>query len=631
MVSPNDAKGWVDDPRRWEQFADACRLSLGSDYAVSKFLLMMLYARPTSEFTNTDTKFLDGFLSVVKQIGYNIFLEVADACTARICQPLQPKVVPVAAKPDIVRMCTLLNRLQAGVLDTCNFLAEATSAWNDTYCCPCGFVFFETDEQTREIRCRRLDPLYTYWLRSEGRHPLHWGFDEFVSRPILCEQFPEHEGVIMSAPTDGPQNILGVDGPTTGEPGTVRVSRGWRRKTGDEPGKKVISINRTIVNGDGEGEEWPYDFFPAAVFRNRYDFRGYGGVPMGRYIAPHHVAINTLARTAEESFKGAIPVLLSHADSGVNENSDKVFHVRKWQGTIPPEVLAQNPVSEQLLRRIDYHDAKAYAIAGINKSLAAGQAPKGVVAAVAMREIVELADARAAEYQKHWEDGWRQAGHIIVALANELKKVHIRSSDANSEIMGELDTSAIKLEKNDYRINYSLASVLSKSLSGLLSDMVEIKDLGLIDTIDMAEAVSTKVPDLQGAVDRLTATRRLAAKIVQNAIEKGEIPIVPGPMMGQDGLDAVILLGKQAWCSSLIDPSRYPPENFEALRRVIRCAEAKKAPPQPTIQAVQPGQPVGQGQLVGVGTPAAKGAIARNQYEAMSMGLIPPTGPQGQQ
>jgi hypothetical protein len=314
--------------------------------------------------------------------------------------------------------------------------------------------------------------------------------------------------------------------------------------------------------------------------------------------------------------------MLAHQESGMNEYTNMPFAIRKWKGTHKPELSAQNPVSEQVLRRIDYHDAKSYAIAGINKSLAAGQAPKGVTAAVAMREVIELADARAAEYQKHWESGWRQAGHIIVAMANELGKLRIRSTDFNGELLQELDMNSIKVEKNDYTVTYGLTSALSRSIPGLLQDMNELKDIGLADIYDIAEAVGSKVPDVQGTIDRVTSDRRLAAKQVQDAIERGEIPVPPSTMQGQSGLDAIVVLGKQAWCNAMINPDRYPPENVEALRLLMRAAQARKAPPQPILPTITPAAPMAPNAIVGIGTPSA-GRIARNQYEARSMGLLP--------
>lgn len=626
---------------------DSCKLGMGSDQTMSKFYMQLRYARPSSDLggSDVDTRFLDGFLAICEQVGYNQSLEVTDACTAQICQRLRPRVQPVAAKPDIGRMCTLLNRLQDGVIDTCDFLAEATTAWEDTYCCPCGFVLFETDEQTHEIRARRTDPLGWFWMRDEGRNPIHLCYEEWVSKVVLCEQYPEFEEQIMRSTGEGPRSIAGVDPPASTTDGLARVVHVWRRKVGAKQGKKIVSVNRTVLNGensgnkkensDRQGAPWPYDFFPVAVFRNRWDNKGFGGIPMLRYIAPHHIAINKLARTADESFKGAIPLIMSHKNSKINELSDVPYQIAKWDGQHRPEVIAVNPVSEQLLRRIDYHDAKSYALAGINKSVAAGQAPKGVVAAVAMREIIQLAAARASEYQKRWESGWDQAGHIIVALANELKRVHIKGKgQANEELMTEIDTSAIKLDRNDYRIRYGVTSALSKSIPGLLEDLTAFKDLGFITPVQMALAIGDKVPDLQAEIDAQTAPYRLAQKMVQDALDNGKIPVPPSKMQGQEGLDAIVVMGQKAWCAAQINPDRYSTENLEALRRLMRAAVAKKGAPQVALPRVQPAEPMAPDALVGVGTPALPGSggiIARNKYEAASIGLqlpqLPPQQP----
>ena len=606
-----DLVGWLDDPRKATAVAESCLAAANADRWATRFYLQLRYARPTQTSPTGPNQggspmFIDAFTSSVKQLGYNQLLEVTDAGTAGICEKLRTRVEPVAARPDIARACTLLSRLQDGVLDYTGFYEEATSAYEDSYCAPLGGVLLEVEPSTHAFSARRLDPLSMGWHRSEGSKPVHFYCFEAMAREVMAERFPKFERDIERAVSWDYETILGVDPPTSGAANTIRVTRAWRRKVGDRPGKFVLSIGNVVLNGDGQGEEWDYDFFPVVFARTRFDHKGFGGVPVARFIAPHHMAINRLARIAEDSFKGAVPVVFAHALSGCNDWKDSPFQLRKWDGPSPPKVEATNPVSQQVLARIDYHDAKSYAQVGINKAIAAGQAPRGVVAAVAMREIVELADARKAEMSKHWESMWKQAGHIIVALANEMKKVKIASSkDVTGDLLDEVNMAELKLEKADYRISYAVTSALSKSVSGLLSDYSELKDLGFADTADMASAIGEKVPDVQATVDRVTAYKRLAAKMVQVALERGEIPVPPSAQQGQQGLDAIVTLGQQAWCQAMLNPDRYLPENLECLRRLIRLALAKKGAPLPQPQMIAPAAPMAPNAIVGVGTPAA--------------------------
>ena len=622
-MSPNVTdSSWLSEPEKLESVIESCRSEMTSDRLLSRFYLQLRYARPSGDIISSTgavqnvPAFVEGFVSAVRQVGYNSFLEVTDGCTAKICQPLRPKVVPVASKPDIARQCTLLSRVQDGVLDTCKFLQEATQAWEDAYCCPIGLVLFEIDPQTSEIRCHRVDPLSAYYHRAQGRDPIEFFLEEPVTKDALKESYPKYAKAIDDAKSWWPQHILGVDPPTGNLPDTVKLCRGWRRKMGDEPGRYVVTVGNTVLNGEetqrkAPGQEWPYEFFPFAIFRNRWDHKGFGGVPMGRFIAPHHLAINRLARIVEDSLKSAVPVLLSHKDSGVNEVNDIPYQVRKWQGSVPPTVQPTNPVSQQALDRITWHENKCYEIAGVNRGMALGQLPKGVNSGVAIREHIDIGDARMNEYQKKWEMGWRDAGHIVVALANEVKKIKVKSK-TNTELMEEIDLSRVTLERNDYRITYSLTSTLSKSAMGLLEDLTEIKNAGLIDGDDVAEAVGDKVPDIAQIVDDVTATRRLAKKMVQMAIEEGEIPVPPSARMGQAGLDAIVLFGDRAWCKAMINPERYTEENLAALHRLIKCAQAKKGAPIPQVAPVMPAQPMAPNAVVPIGVPTAPSGAPMN-------------------
>jgi hypothetical protein len=612
-----DEQGCFKNPANLERTIDSWESQLNSDRQFTRFYLQLRYARPTSiALTGTTIQapgLMDAFMSATRQIGYNVAAEVTDACTAKICQRLRPRVIPVAAKPDIARACTLYNRLLDGVVERCNFLEEATQGWEDGYCAPAGFTLFEANQESHEITARRTDPMSWFWNRDEGRFPMYLGHYEAISPEVLVSQYPDHEEAIMHAQPWRPASVIGVDPPSATEPRTIRVNYIWRRRDGENDGRFLVTVGHTALNGDkqlaleGEevGEVWPYDFFPVSVFRNRWDYKGFGGVPMLRYIAPHHLALNRLARTVEESLKGAMPYISSHQDSKVRELSDVPFGVMKWAGAIEPKIVPNNPVSEQALRQIEYHEMKSYAIAGVNKALGNGMKPAGLNSGVALREFIDLAEARMNEYQKHWESAWQQAGHIIVALASQLKKVRTTSRDANAELMEEINVGDLKLDRNDYRVTYGLTSALSKTPSGLLADLDEFKNVGLIDREDLAQAIGDKVPDIQASTDRITSPRRLAAKAVQVALETGDIPenLIPSAMQGQAGLDAIIMFGSQAWCSAQITPDRYSSEGMEALLRLVKCAKAKKGQPVPAVAPVMPAAPVPQNAVMPAGVP----------------------------
>src|SRR5512141_3487493 len=161
-TSQADDASWIDEPELLEGIVESCRGESTSDRLLSRFYKQLRFARPSGDIISQTgavqnvPAFVEGFVTAVRQVGYNSFLEVSDGCTAKICQPLRPKVSPVASKPNIVRQCTLLSRIQDGVIEASGFLQAATAAWEDTYCCPIGAVLFEIDPQVRDIRCHRI-------------------------------------------------------------------------------------------------------------------------------------------------------------------------------------------------------------------------------------------------------------------------------------------------------------------------------------------------------------------------------------------------------------------------------------------------------------------------------------------
>ena len=125
-------KGWLEDARHADKAIDSAKSTQTSDRLLGRFYSQQRYARPSGEIISQTggvqnmPAFVEGYVSAVRQVGYNSFLEVTDGCTAKVCQPLRPKVIPVAAKPDLARQCALLSRVQDGVIETSKFLQEAT-------------------------------------------------------------------------------------------------------------------------------------------------------------------------------------------------------------------------------------------------------------------------------------------------------------------------------------------------------------------------------------------------------------------------------------------------------------------------------------------------------------------------
>lgn len=247
--------GWDQDPSRVDAAFDVVKSAHKSDEYISRFYLQLRYARPTSVAPNYGSNVaaylgtMDAFLTITKQLGFNVSKEVTDACTAKICQPLRPRVIPTAAKADIARSCTLLNRLQDGVLDSCGFLEESTLAWEDSYSLPNGYVFFELDEPARTIRARRVDGRGIFAPRAEGRHPVHLYFEEEMSPETACSLWPDMEAEIMKAPVWKRESLIGVDPPSSGEYDTICVRRAWRRRVGTNCGLLVVSIGGHVMNG----------------------------------------------------------------------------------------------------------------------------------------------------------------------------------------------------------------------------------------------------------------------------------------------------------------------------------------------------------------------------------------------
>jgi hypothetical protein len=573
----DERKTWFDDATQLESTITTLRQEHAASRNLDKTLLRLYYQRPVSATNDPTRPYAEiSTYETIQQLGFGLTREVVDASCAQTCIPLRANVEARGGDFKTDKLCKDLGRLVDGIVDATEFgTAIAPRCYKDGEITTAGWVEWFVNEQTGEIDCNRKNPLNVYSHYDEGDEPANLYTVDAVPRHVLKARFPEKAAEISQLPAYKVPSIVGVTSPGARGGDSVRVNTARRIRLGNTNGKYTITSGDLVLSES----DWAYDFHTLVPFIWDDDHEGIGGVSLARVIAPYHVWSNLLVRTVYDSLMGAVPSVLAHVDSLVDQFSDLPFQKQFWDGPYKPEIYTPNPVSPQVLEQIDRLRDRAHAEGGVNIHAAQGTRPQGLNSAPAQREWVDIGSIRGRQQQRTWERAHRLSAKAIVGLASSAyrnKAMAMRAPGTNEllEIKFPKD-----LKESQYQITFPLSSGLSQTVSGRLEQSETLKNLGVIDVRDVARNVAGVVPDIERLADRANAPRDLAEQMVDRALSDG-VFTMPSAIQGDQGLDELIKIASEEYQRAQMS-NRYPPENVEQLRRLIRAAQARRPKPAP--------------------------------------------------
>jgi len=567
-------KTWLEDPKLLDSVAKRAERKLASLIAEAKGYLRLYWDRPV---LGRDVDYSRPYRELAvydhlkNQHGNNLTAEVVDAACSILCRDMSAKVLPKGAEHDLRMGCKAASRLIDGVFDNSDFLAMGTECARDGMTAPIGPAKGYIDRDAEEIRFERLNPLDVWWVEDGSPNPRTVGTTTAVPKDKLRAMYPKHWARIKDMKTWAPKPVMGVDPPTSSDSGdgnTVKVVEAWCRALGpDNPGRHTIVCGDVVL----EDEKWLHEITPIIRFRWSPDFRGYAGRSLARIVGKYDAANRRLMRMVYAGLASAVPIVIHQEDEEV-ELSDVEFQ-RVTFKAVEPKVVVPQVVSPEIIAQLERNRTLAFAEGGVNQGMATGNAPARYTSGAAQREYVDIANSRLLGAQKQWERFWRDGAQVVVMLAQQAKKLHVRVEGANYYEA----VSWPRLSKDKMVINFGLTSGLSLTPAGRKQDLADLQEMGLIDTPEIARSLG--LPDTEALADRLNAPRDLIARQVSRALDHGQFEMPSGV---QD-LNALIAYASQEYDRARLQ-GNYPPANLEQLRRLIKAANARlkaAAPPPP--------------------------------------------------
>lgn len=607
---------WRKDARRVTAVVDALESSSKSDLVLARCLGRQYWNRPLNSEIISDSSHRDvqgireGTNRVMSEFGFNVTREVIDSLVARVCRTLTCKILTMNGDVKLHGQAVKLTRYldgwakEVGMRDLGDRLAIDACSTRGFGASRVGW-----DDATAEVTLDRLDPFGVFFSYEAGENPADLYVRSGVPREMLQDLYPRQADAIASLAPWRRQPIAGMEPVHQNTADTVRVDEAWRLARGTIKGSYAMTVGRSEEHVL-EHRDYEHDAHQVVLLKFIPEFTGAGGVAAGRIISPYHRWRNQLVQLMHDSLRGAMPRMLRHVNTNIEKYGEIPWQEVQWSGMQAPTLDVPNPVPSQVFDMFNTVAEGAHQELGVNRNMSAGQMPQGLTSGQAIRDYAGFADDRLqnmSERWKQWHVGVAKACIAISAENYKGRSVTVRAP--GSDFLEEIKWSEVDMRKDRYRVSFDIASAMSGSLSDKIQRVGDLQGLGLADNVMTALMLKESVPDIAAHADRVTAPFELALKMVEDALDGIYTP--PSSELGQDCLNYIQLVGVQLGCKARLNKNRTP-KQMECLRKLMRAAQRKKAPPVPAIQPVPsaPGMSPGSVQAPGIVTPqmAAPGA-----------------------
>lgn len=576
-------KTWIEEPKQLHEAGKRLEFEHSARLSEVKAYLRLYYSRIVEDQTiDLERPYRETTVyEQLREVSGNLTREIVDAAIALICRPLKAELVPIGTDFFLQMGCRLAERLIDGVFDNCDFLDVATMAMTDAATGDIGTVKGYLDPVTGEIKFERIDPLEVYWPDDGTGDPRTLMHITGVPRDLLVARYPTFADRIYDLPTYRRRSILGVDSFSRPvEADTVRVTEAWAKQLSDKvPGRHVIVAHDLVL----ENEAWEFDFHPIAVCRWKPERTGFGGVSLGRIVAPYDLNNRRFAKMVYSGLSAAVPwVKITGEEEDVDLPSDVPFaKVACAAGSDVAVTMPQQVVSTEILQEMERNRQRAFQESGVNQQAATGSAPPSMSSGKAQETWIDIVNTRLLPAQTEWQRLWSQSARIVVMLAQHAKKIRVKVPGAQRLELASWP----RLPDDKYEVSFGLSSGLGLTVSARFQNLQRLLEAGAIDVPEVLRGLD--LPDTQELADRVNAPRDLVQQMIALALdgdpndkEHKPVFVMPSTLQGPEGLQSIVTIGSQELQLAKLR-GIYPKANMECLRRLIKAAEARLKPPPP--------------------------------------------------
>lgn len=436
---------------------------------------------------------------------------------------------------------------------------------------------FECEDRVRVEQCS-VDEVIVDELEAYDAQPRQMFQRRYISREVLMGMYPEKASVIKNAQ----RSDIGSDR-SRYIADMIEVIEAWHLPSaeGAGDGRHTIVIEET----DLLDEEWPNDWFPLVFFKYGEPLVGFYSTGVTDIIRGIQVEINAVLQRMQAQQRLATPTVLIPRGANINmaHLTNRIWNTIEYTGQIPPQWVAPQAVSPDLVRHLDSLIARAFEMAGVSALSATSQKPAGLNSGAALREYNDIETERFVHLGHERERFHRDATRTMLAVARSIMERtggNYAVVTARDKYLENIDFNGVGIGDDGYEIRCHSTSFLPETPAGKLAAIREMFDAGLLTNREEGLALLDH-PDLEKTINLARAAIDDIDRVIELMLNEG-IYLAPEPMQS---LETGIERCRSAYLRARIDNASE--ERLDLLRRWMAEAQrildtaAQPAPAQP--------------------------------------------------
>lgn len=488
-----------------------------------------------------------------------------------------------------------------------------------------GVLKIFADERDMKVKAERVVIDEIIVDDTEGRYgePQQLHQVKLVFREVAAALWPDYAEHIWAA-----NNGLTAQESTFAAADMIKVVESWHLPSSKDSDDGVHAI--AIENCTLFHEKWEKDYFPFVFFKWCPRLLGFYGMGLAEELVGIQLEINKILRNIQiAQHLMAVPQVWLEATSHVvtAHINNEIGGIKRYMGT-PPIFQVPSAMSPEIYQWLESLYKKAYEITGISQLAASAQKPAGITAAVALREMSDIASERFSLVGQRYDEFAVDISKMALDGMDDLyeKDKSISVNAADKKFMEVIKWKDIKMERDSYAVRAYPTALLPTTPEGRLQKVQELIQAGIFDRDEALSLLD--YPDVESVTSMKTAPREDILRLIYLMMYKGQY-YGPEPYMN---LTLAKTLVQSAYNKARTN--NLPEDRLSLMRNFMDDVETLLTPPPQPLPLPGPGglPPGGlpggpapdAAPLTGLGSPASP---ANSELLPITgTGLPPPVG-----
>lgn len=453
------------------------------------------------------------------RISYNVVESAIDTVTAKIAKN-KPKPLFLTSGGDykLQRKAKKLDKFVEGVFYENKAYALGPMIFRDGSILGDGVV--HVFEQHGRVKFERVlaSELYVDWMESYYGEPRQMHRVKHVDREVLCDLFPKHKGLILSAKSASADMGGGHENVSD----QILVVESWRLPSGPDSGDGIHCIN--IENGNLLVEDYTRTRFPFAFFSWNKRVHGFWSQGLSEQIQSIQLEINKILYIIQRSMHlaGSFKVLMENGSKIVKEHlNNDIGAIVTYTGT-PPQYVVPPIVPVEYYNHLQTLKIAAFEQAGVSMLSAASQKPAGLDSGKALREYNNIESDRFMTVGQAYENLFLDLATLTIDCA---KEIYVRHGKFEVKVPGRkfidtIDWKDVDMEEDEYFMKNYPVSSLPNDPEGRLQTVQEYAQAGYMSPRTARKLLD--FPDLEQVEDLANSQEEFIHQILEKIVDEGE-------------------------------------------------------------------------------------------------------------